>query len=153
MGPGRRGDDMRPPLIVRRGTVPERPGPVGPWSRLAIVGSVDTIIQVDERSFEEQVLRASREVPVVVDFWAAWCRPCLVLGPVLEGLAQEYGGRFVLAKLDVDANPMSAGRYGVRAIPTMVLFKEGKETERFVGYQPKERLLQQLAPHLEGVRS
>ncbi|MFN2520263.1 MAG: thioredoxin [Candidatus Limnocylindria bacterium] len=83
---------------------------------------------------------------VVINFWATWCGPCRMVAPVLEEIASE-SETLKIAKLDVDANPITAGRFGVRAIPTMILFKEGKEAQRLVGYMPKERLLQQIAQH------
>jgi len=106
---------------------------------------------IDDQTFEQEVLRADR--PVLVDFWAAWCGPCRMVAPVLEQIADERSEQIKITKLDVDANPISAGRYGVRAIPTLILFKNGVEAERLVGYMPKERLLQQIAPHLEAGRA
>lgn len=106
-------------------------------------------IVITDQTFEEEVLRS--EQPVLVDFWAAWCGPCRMVAPVLEQIAAEKGDKIKIAKLDVDANPVSPGRYQVRAIPTMILFKGGREAERLVGYSPKERLLQQIAPHVDGV--
>ncbi len=108
-------------------------------------------VPVNDETFEQEVLRSDR--PVLVDFWAAWCGPCRMVAPVLEQIADERAEQIKIAKLDVDANPISAGRYGVRAIPTMILFKNGQEAERLVGYVPKDRLLQQLAPHLEAGRA
>ena len=106
---------------------------------------------VSDQTFEQEVLRSDQ--PVLVDFWAAWCGPCRMVAPVLEQIAEEKADKIRIAKLDVDANPISAGRYGVRAIPTMILFKDGQEAERLVGYMPKDRLLQQIGSHLEGVKA
>ena len=100
---------------------------------------------VNDQSFEQDVLKS--DTPVLVDFWATWCGPCRMVGPVLEEIASEQGDKVKIAKLDVDANPITAGRFGVRAIPTMILFKNGREAQRVVGYVPKDKLLLQIQPH------
>ena len=100
---------------------------------------------VTDQTFEQEVLKSG--TPVLVDFWATWCGPCRMVAPVLEEIASEKDN-VRIAKLDVDANPITAGRFGVRAIPTMILFKDGKEAQRLVGYMPKDRLLQQIQPHV-----
>jgi thioredoxin len=101
---------------------------------------------VTDQSFEQEVLKS--DSPVLVDFWATWCGPCRMVAPVLEEVATEQGDKIRIAKLDVDANPITAGRFGVRAIPTMILFKNGREADRIVGYHPKPQLMQKLTPHL-----
>ncbi len=103
-------------------------------------------VPVNDETFEQEVLKADK--PVLVDFWATWCGPCRMIAPVLEEIAAEKSDQLKIAKLDVDANPVSAGRFGVRAIPTMIVFKDGKEAQRLVGYMPKERLLQQLGQYI-----
>jgi len=103
---------------------------------------------VSDQNFETEVIKS--DTPVLVDFWAAWCGPCRMVAPVLEEIATEQGEKIRIAKLDVDANPITAGRFGVRSIPTMILFKNGREAQRVVGYMPKEKLLQQIQPHLTG---
>src|SRR6267143_6570937 len=100
---------------------------------------------VSDQNFEAEVIKS--DTPVLVDFWAAWCGPCRMVAPVLEEIATEQGEKVKIAKLDVDANPITAGRFGVRAIPTMILFKNGREAQRVVGYVPKDKLLQQIQPH------
>ena len=101
---------------------------------------------VSDQNFETEVIKS--ETPVLVDFWAAWCGPCRMVAPVLEEIGNEQGEKIRIAKLDVDANPITAGRFGVRSIPTMILFKNGREAQRVVGYMPKEKLLQQIQPHI-----
>jgi thioredoxin 1 len=106
---------------------------------------------VTDPTFETDVLKSDQ--PVLVDFWATWCGPCRMVAPILEEIANEQGDKLRIAKLDVDANPITAGRFGVRSIPTMILFKNGRETQRLVGYMPKEKLLQLLNPHLGSASS
>ncbi len=85
-----------------------------------------------DQNFADNVLKSSK--PVMVDFWATWCGPCIMAGPVVDALAEEYKDKYVIGKLDVDANPTTAGQYGVMSIPTVILFKDGKEVARKVGF-------------------
>lgn len=89
-------------------------------------------------NFEEEVLKA--EGPVLVDFFAEWCGPCKMLGPILEELAGEYEGKVKIGKLDVDASPAVAGKYGVQSIPTLIFFKGGEPVDKAMGFQSKEAL-------------
>ena len=109
----------------------------------------DNIIDVSEADFEYHVLAFSEEVPVVVDFWAAWCIPCRTLGPLLERMALEADGAFRLAKVDVDKNPNLARRYSVQSIPSVKAFHHGKVVSEFTGSQPEPKVrefLQSIAP-------
>jgi thioredoxin 1 len=94
---------------------------------------------ITDQSFEKDVLQSS--VPVLVDFWAEWCGPCKALGPKLEEIAGELNGKVKIAKINVDENPNSPAKYGVRGIPTMILFKNGKEVDQIVGNHPKENIM------------
>jgi putative thioredoxin len=96
-----------------------------------------TVIEATDANFMENVVEESKQRPVVVDLWAAWCGPCRTLGPILEKVADEHGGEFLLAKLDVDANPYTAGQFGVQSIPTVVAFKDGRPVDGFVGAIPE----------------
>lgn len=106
----------------------------------------DNILTATDEEFESQVLRS--EKPVLVDFWADWCVPCHMVSPVVEELGTEMRESLRVAKLNVDDNPTTAQRFGVMSIPTLILFKQGEEVARVVGAQPKERILQQIQPHV-----
>ncbi len=107
------------------------------------------VIDVTTDDFEHEVLQRSSKVPVLVDFWASWCQPCLMLGPILEKIAADLGGAFVLAKVDSDRNQELGARYGVQGIPNVLLFKDGAPVDRFVGAQPEARVKAFLKRHLE----
>lgn len=92
-------------------------------------------VNITDKDFDEKVLQS--KTPVLVDFWATWCGPCRLAGPVLEELSEEYKDKVVVAKLDVDQNPVNSQKYGVMSIPTTVLFKNGKEVARQVGFSGK----------------
>jgi thioredoxin 1 len=92
-------------------------------------------LEITDATFEEVVLNSDK--PVVVDFWAAWCGPCRMVGPVIEELSNDYDGRAVVGKVDVDANQEFAAKYGVRNIPTVLVFKNGEVITRQVGVAPK----------------
>src|SRR3990172_5297083 len=98
------------------------------------------VVDVTDATFEQLVLEESKTRPVVVDLWAEWCGPCKTLGPMLEKVANERGGGFLLAKLDVDANPMTAQAFGVQSIPTVVAFKGGEPVNGFVGAYPEQAI-------------
>ncbi len=94
--------------------------------------------EVNDKNFASEVLQS--DLPVLVDFWATWCGPCKSIGPVVEELSKEYNGRVKVTKLNVDENPATPGQYGVRGIPTLILFKGGRVLEQIVGAVPKTRL-------------
>ncbi len=105
-------------------------------------------VDVDAASFEREVLLRSRELPVLVDFWATWCAPCRTLGPILEKLAREHSGRFVLAKIDIDKSPELADAFRIQSVPTVVLLSGGRPVDAFQGAQPEAAVRRFLEPHL-----
>ena len=102
--------------------------------------------EVTDETFDKVVLQAS--VPTIVDFWAVWCGPCKMIAPILEEIADEYEDELQVVKLDVDHNGQTAMNYGVMSIPTLLLFDNGEPVERIIGFQPKEKLLSKITPHL-----
>ncbi|WP_030789467.1 tetratricopeptide repeat protein [Streptomyces sp. NRRL S-920] len=110
----------------------------------AAVSPSSLVIDVDEAGFEREVLQRSTEVPVVIDFWAEWCEPCKQLSPLLERLAQEYNGRFLLAKIDVDANQMLMQQFGVQGIPAVFAVVAGQALPLFQGAAPEAQIRQTL---------
>lgn len=105
-----------------------------------------SIINSTDASFDTDVLNS--DGLVLVDFWAAWCGPCKAIAPVLEELAEDYQGRVKIVKVDVDANPQSAARFGIRSIPTLFVFKNGERVETVVGGRPKSEFAALLDKHL-----
>ena len=98
----------------------------------------ELIQQVSDANFEKDVLAAGK--PVLVDFWAEWCGPCKMFAPVLDEIAREYDGKLTIAKLDIDANPSTPGKYGIRGIPTVILYKGGQPHAQKVGALTKSQL-------------
>ena len=104
------------------------------------------VSEVSDSSFETDVLRA--EQPVLVDFWAAWCAPCRMLAPTVDAVAEKYAGQAHVVKLNVDDNPTVSQKYGIKGIPTLILFKGGKEEERVVGATSKEAISRMIDKHV-----
>ncbi len=102
----------------------------------------DNVIKVTDASFEKDVIKSN--VPVVVDFWAEWCMPCKMIAPYLDDIANEMGGKIIIAKLNVDDSPMTAQKYGIRSIPTLLIFKNGTVSETIVGAIPKNIIRQKI---------
>ncbi len=120
---------------------PKKGQPVCGRCKTPLGGVAHPVIVTDE-SFAREVEQSP--IPVLVNFWAAWCGPCRMIAPVVEQLAGELSGRARVAKLDIDANPKTAARFGVRSIPTLLIFKDGREVDRIVGVQPRQAILDKL---------
>lgn len=101
-------------------------------------------LAITDANFEKTIQSSQ---PVLVDFWAAWCRPCQTLAPIIDELAQETAGQFVIGKFDIDKNPEVSTKYGVRSIPTLIFFKNGQEVDRLMGVHTKAALQEKLAAH------
>jgi len=105
-------------------------------------GGDSKVVHLSAENFDDTIRHAS--APVLVDFWAPWCMPCRMMGPVIEELAAEYDGRAIIAKLNTDESQEIAIRYGIRGIPTLLIFKDGEEFDRLVGVTPKAKLKKRL---------
>lgn len=103
-------------------------------------------IEITDQNFQQEVLNADK--PVLIDFWAVWCGPCKMIAPVVEELAKEYDGKLKVGKMDVDSNQDTPMRFGIRSIPTLMIFSGGKVVEQIIGAVPKRALLDKLTPHL-----
>ena len=104
------------------------------------------ILEVTDANFDQEVLKSDQ--PVLIDFWAVWCGPCKALSPIVDEVAQSYSGKVKVAKMNVDQNPGTPGRYGIRGIPTLLIFKGGQVKEQIVGYVPRETIEKTLDKHM-----
>lgn len=103
-------------------------------------------VDVTDSTFDDEVINA--DTPVLVDFWASWCGPCRVVGPILEEIASEKDGKLKIAKVNIDENNQMAAQLGISSIPTMILYKNGQPVEKIVGAYPKPRILEKVEPHI-----
>jgi thioredoxin 1 len=108
----------------------------------------DNVQPVSDANFQNDVIEASKTQPVIVDFWASWCRPCLALAPTVEELAKQHAGKVKVLKLNVDENMNTPGKYNIRGIPTLLLFKGGQVADQVVGAVPKEQLEKLIQRHI-----
>ncbi len=107
------------------------------------------VMNVTDIDFKEKVIENSKETPIVVDFWAQWCQPCLILGPILEELEEESKNKFILAKINVDEAPETSKQYSIMSIPSVKMFKQGKQIAEFIGALPKEQVKEWFNKNLE----
>ncbi len=110
----------------------------------------DNIAQVSDDTFDSEVLQSP--IPVLIDFWAPWCGPCRAIAPMVDALAGEYAGKLKIGKMNVDDNPRTPARYGVRGIPTLLLFKDGHVQQQIVGAVPKPHLVKAIATVVESAK-
>ncbi len=110
------------------------------------IAANNAVVHLDDDDFETLVIQSKKLA--LVDFWADWCQPCHMMAPTVEALAEEYGDRMLVAKLDVDANPMATHKYGIRGIPALLLFKDGQLAQQIVGVRPKEEIARIIENHL-----
>ena len=106
------------------------------------MADTQTVTPIDDQDFQSAVLESN--TPVVVDFWAPWCGPCRMVSPIVEELSHEYGEKVRFTKMNTDDNEATASQFGIWSIPTLVIFKDGKEVNRLVGFAPKEQLKRQI---------
>lgn len=103
-------------------------------------------VEVNDSNFEEIVLKSDK--PVIIDFWAEWCGPCRMVSPIVEEISEDFKGKVIVAKVDVDSNPGISSKFGIRNIPTIMFFKDGKMVDKQVGAVPKSNLVSKLEPLL-----
>ncbi len=104
------------------------------------------VLHVSDANFDAEVLKSP--TPVLVDFWAPWCGPCRMVGPIVEKLAQDYAGKLKVCKVNTDESQQTPGKYDIHGIPTLIIFKQGAEVERMVGYMPEPTLKAKIDPHV-----
>ncbi|MBI2040052.1 thioredoxin [Candidatus Microgenomates bacterium] len=105
-------------------------------------------LHLTDQNFKEEVLNS--DLPVMVDYWTSWCFPCRIVGPIIEELAEEFSSKLKVGKLNVDENPQTAASFGIMSIPTIIIFKDGKQVKVMVGAQSKDYFKQQINQILEG---
>lgn len=99
-------------------------------------------IHISDATFEDEVIKS--DIPVIIDFWAIWCGPCKMIAPIMEEIAREYDGKVKVCKMDVDKNPNTAIKFGIRSIPTVMYFKGGKQVDQIIGAYPKKHFVERL---------
>jgi len=109
-----------------------------------------TIINVNDGNFEKEVMEKSKKIPVMVDFYADWCMPCKMISPILEKLAEEFDGKFILAKLNTEMGPVTSSAAGISSIPAIALFKGGKIVDGFIGLKPEEFIRNWIEVNISG---